>query len=74
MVIWTYRLNGTYFAEHMLVASIEYVTIQSVVGAYILLIKIIFNFAQFWMKYSVDRENGGYFTCLDANVTVFDFP
>jgi N-acylglucosamine 2-epimerase len=26
----------------------------------------------FWEKYSLDRENGGYFTCLDRNGKVFD--
>ena len=26
----------------------------------------------FWEKYSLDRENGGYFTCLDRDGTVFD--
>ena len=26
----------------------------------------------FWMKYSPDRERGGYFTCLDRNGKVYD--
>jgi N-acylglucosamine 2-epimerase len=26
----------------------------------------------FWMKHSIDREHGGYFTCLDRDGSVFD--
>ena len=26
----------------------------------------------FWEKYSIDRENGGYFTCIDDQHKVFD--
>ena len=26
----------------------------------------------FWEKYSIDRENGGYFTCIDDQHNVFD--
>ena len=26
----------------------------------------------FWEKYSLDREQGGYFTCLDREGTVYD--
>lgn len=26
----------------------------------------------FWEKYSIDNENGGYFTCLDTNGNVYD--
>ena len=26
----------------------------------------------FWEKYSLDRENGGYFTCLDREGKVYD--
>src|SRR5574338_248724 len=26
----------------------------------------------FWMKHSVDREHGGFFTCLERDGTVFD--
>ncbi|HWB92791.1 MAG TPA: AGE family epimerase/isomerase, partial [Puia sp.] len=26
----------------------------------------------FWMRHSVDREQGGYFTCLDTEGKVYD--
>jgi len=26
----------------------------------------------FWMKYSLDRENGGYYTCLDRDGSIYD--
>ena len=30
------------------------------------------NIIPFWEKYSIDTENGGYFTCLDTNGNVYD--
>lgn len=33
---------------------------------------LIENIIPFWEKYSLDRENGGYFTCLDRTGKVFD--
>lgn len=34
--------------------------------------ELVENVLPFWEKYSVDKEYGGYFTCLDRDGTVFD--
>jgi N-acylglucosamine 2-epimerase len=34
--------------------------------------ELLMNVIPFWEKYSVDREAGGYFTCLDREGKVFD--
>ena len=28
----------------------------------------------FWLKYGIDHENGGYFTCLDRDGSLLDRP
>ncbi|MEN6297215.1 MAG: AGE family epimerase/isomerase, partial [Rectinema sp.] len=34
--------------------------------------ELLTNIVPFWEKFSIDRESGGYFSCLDRNGTIFD--
>ena len=34
--------------------------------------ELIDEIIPFWEKYSIDKENGGFFTCIDSNGTVYD--
>lgn len=34
--------------------------------------ELLSNILPFWMKYGLDKENGGYFTCVDRGCTLMD--
>lgn len=34
--------------------------------------ELLSNILPFWMKYGLDKENGGYFTCVDRDGTLMD--
>ena len=34
--------------------------------------ELLDNVLPFWLKHSLDKESGGYFTCLDRKGNVFD--
>lgn len=34
--------------------------------------ELLSNILPFWMKYGLDKENGGYFTCIDRDGTLMD--
>ena len=34
--------------------------------------ELLSNVLPFWLNHSIDRENGGYFTCLNRDGSVFD--
>ncbi len=34
--------------------------------------ELLTNILPFWMKYGLDKENGGYFTCVDRDGSLMD--